>query len=53
MVQVAVPSRERISEYQILRRDVEELVGQINGEYGELGVVPVQYFPAQSCRSRS
>lgn len=44
MVQVAVPSRERISEYQILRRDVEELVGQINGEYGELGVVPVQYF---------
>ena len=44
MVQVAVPSRERISEYQILRRDVEELVGQINGEYGELGVVPVQYL---------
>lgn len=43
-VQLAVPSRERVTEYRELRRLVEELVGQINGEYGEVGQVPVQYL---------
>ena len=44
MIQVAVPSRERIAGYKRLRSTVEELVGQINGEYGDLGKVPVQYL---------
>lgn len=44
LVQLAVPSRERVSEYQQLRRQVEELVGQINGEFGEVGMTPVQYL---------
>ena len=44
LVQVAVPSREQIAGYRELRSRVEELVGQINGEYGELGRVPVQYL---------
>jgi len=44
LVQVAVPSRERIQEYQELRSHVEELVGQINGEYGEVGIAPVHYL---------
>lgn len=44
LVQLAVPSRERVSEYQQLRRQVEELVGQINGEFGEVGLTPVQYL---------
>ncbi len=43
-VQVAVPSRERIAEYQELRRDVEELVGQINGMHGEVGMAVVHYL---------
>jgi len=44
LVQVAVPSRERVSEYRQLRSQIEELVGQINGEYGEVGMTPVQYI---------
>ncbi len=43
-VQLAVPSRERVAEYRELRSQVEKLVGQINGEYGEVGLVPVQYL---------
>lgn len=44
LVQLAVPSRGRVQEYQDLRRDVEELVGQINGEFSEVGLTPVQYL---------
>lgn len=33
MIQVAVPSRQDVEEYQRLKRDVEELVGRINGTY--------------------
>jgi trehalose 6-phosphate synthase len=43
LVQLAVPSRERATEYRELRRRVEELVGQINGDYGEVGLAPVHY----------
>jgi trehalose 6-phosphate synthase len=43
-IQVAVPSRERIVEYQELRSEVEELVGQINGQHAELGRVAVHYL---------
>lgn len=44
LVQVAVPSRERVEEYKELRRQVEELVGQINGQFGEVGVGAVHYL---------
>ena len=44
LVQVCVPSRERVSEYQQLRSRVERLVGEINGEFGELGRTPVHYL---------
>jgi trehalose 6-phosphate synthase len=44
LVQLAVPSRGRVSEYRELRSQVEELVGQINGEFGEVGLTPVQYM---------
>jgi trehalose 6-phosphate synthase len=43
-IQLAVPSRERVGEYRQLRRRVEELVGQLNGEYSEFGITPVQYM---------
>jgi trehalose 6-phosphate synthase len=44
LVQVAVPSRERVDEYRQLRARVEQLVGEINGEFGDLGWTPVQYL---------
>jgi len=44
MIQLAVPSRERVPEYRELRSRVEELVGQINGEFGEVGKAPVHYI---------
>lgn len=43
MVQSAVPTRERVEDYAELRSKVEELVGQINGEFGEVGLIGVQY----------
>ena len=43
-VQVAVPSRENVPAYQELRSDIEQLVGRINGDYGEPGWSPVSYL---------
>lgn len=43
-VQIAVPSRERVDDYRQLRASVERLVGEINGEYSEVGRAPVHYF---------
>ena len=36
LIQVAVPSRQDVEEYQDLRTAVSELVGRINGQHGEL-----------------
>ena len=44
LVQVAVPSREAVPSYQGYRRDVEEMVGRINGEYGTISAVPIHYL---------
>ena len=44
LVQVVVPSREEIPNYKNLRREVELLVSQINGEFTEPGWVPVHYI---------
>lgn len=43
-VQVAVPSRERVEEYKELKNKVDQLVGEINGTYGEIGRMPVHYI---------
>src|SRR4051812_31035512 len=37
MVQVAVPSRERVDSYRVLRDRIEGEVGRINGEHGRVG----------------
>jgi trehalose 6-phosphate synthase/phosphatase len=50
-VQVAVPSRGDVDSYQQFRRDVEELVGRINGIYGTLHSLPIHYIH-QSVSSR-
>jgi alpha,alpha-trehalose-phosphate synthase [UDP-forming] len=44
LVQIAVPSREHVAEYKELRVNVERLVGEIEGEFGEIGRNPVQYL---------
>ena len=44
LVQLATPSRERVSSYRILRNEVEQQVGHINGEYGEVGRPAVHYL---------
>ena len=44
-IQIAVPSRGEIREYRELRRNVEELVGRINGRFTDPGGdVPVHYL---------
>jgi alpha,alpha-trehalose-phosphate synthase [UDP-forming] len=43
LVQISVPSREDVDEYQEIRRQVEELVGRVNGRFGEAGWMPVHY----------
>ena len=44
LLQVVVPSREEIPNYKELRREVELLVSQINGEFTEGGWVPIHYM---------
>lgn len=44
LVQLAVPSREDVDEYQEIRRRVEELVGRINGRFGRADWQPVHYL---------
>ena len=44
LVQVSVPSREKVDEYIEIRERIETLVGHINGEFGEVGKVPVHYL---------
>lgn len=44
MLQLATPSRERVESYQLLRNDIEQQVGHINGEYAEVGHPVVHYL---------
>ena len=44
LIQLATPSRERVDSYQQLRNDIERQVGNINGEYGEVGHPMVHYL---------
>jgi trehalose 6-phosphate synthase len=44
LVQVVVPSRVDIPEYQRLRTQIEELVSRINGQFSQPGWVPIHYL---------
>ncbi len=44
MIMLAVPSRGHVEEYQLLKKEVDELVGKINGEFGSVNYAPVWYF---------
>ena len=43
-VQVATPSRERVREYQVLRDEIERIVGRVNGAVGRIGHPPITYL---------
>ncbi len=44
MIQIAQPSRDNVEAYVSLRERVERLVGEINGDYGRLGVPVIHYL---------
>ncbi|HOE73075.1 MAG TPA: trehalose-6-phosphate synthase [Deltaproteobacteria bacterium] len=44
LLQVVVPSRQGVEEYEKLRHEIERLVGEINGRYTEVGWTPVHYI---------
>jgi trehalose 6-phosphate synthase len=44
LVQVAVPSRQDVEEYQNLRNVVNELVGRINGKFGTVEFMPIHFM---------
>ncbi|MFL6109916.1 MAG: bifunctional alpha,alpha-trehalose-phosphate synthase (UDP-forming)/trehalose-phosphatase [Catenulispora sp.] len=44
MVQLATPSRERVDQYQAMRRSIEEQVGRLNGQFGRVGRPIVHYL---------
>lgn len=41
---VAVPSRTKVERYRLLKRQLDELVGRINGKYGTIDWIPVWYL---------
>lgn len=43
-LQVVVPSRAEVPEYQNLKAEIERLVGEINGELSSPGWIPVHYL---------
>jgi alpha,alpha-trehalose-phosphate synthase [UDP-forming] len=44
LIQIAVPSREQVTEYQSLKREIDELVGRINGRFGTSLWTPIRYI---------
>lgn len=44
LIQVAVPSRERVPRYRELQTEVNQLVGEINGEFGTPEWTPLVYI---------
>lgn len=43
-IQLAVPSRSSIPQYRSLKNQVERMVGEINGEFSDLGMMPLHYM---------
>ena len=44
LVMVAVPSRTNVKQYELLREQIEKIVGRINGAYGTFNWTPVSYM---------
>jgi len=49
---VAVPSRTKVEHYRLLKKQVDELIGKINGKYGTFAIYFMfLYFPGVILRS--
>jgi trehalose 6-phosphate synthase len=44
MLQLAIPSRERVDLYRQLRDDIDRLVGRVNGDSARIGRPPITYL---------
>ena len=44
LILVAVPTRTKIDQYRVIKKQLEELVGKINGKHSALGWVPIWYL---------
>lgn len=44
LIMLAVPSRSNVPQYQLLKKEVDELVGRINGELSTVNWTPIWYF---------
>lgn len=52
LIQIAAPSREDVGAYDNLRREMDNLCGAINGDFGELDWMPVRYIHRNVARKR-
>jgi trehalose 6-phosphate synthase/phosphatase len=44
LVQILVPSRMSVSEYQRMKQNIEEMIGRINGRFTVRGWIPIHYI---------
>ncbi|TET39723.1 MAG: bifunctional alpha,alpha-trehalose-phosphate synthase (UDP-forming)/trehalose-phosphatase, partial [Elusimicrobia bacterium] len=44
IILIAVPSRTQVEHYKLLKKQVDELIGRINGKYGTIGWTPIWYL---------
>lgn len=44
LVQIAVPSRTHVPEYQLMKENIDRTVGRINGQYTRNGWIPIHYI---------
>ncbi|TNF77077.1 MAG: bifunctional alpha,alpha-trehalose-phosphate synthase (UDP-forming)/trehalose-phosphatase, partial [Bacteroidetes bacterium] len=44
LIILAVPSRSKVPQYQLLKKEIDELVGRINGEISTVSWTPIWYF---------
>jgi trehalose 6-phosphate synthase/phosphatase len=44
LIQLAVPSRSQVSEYRALKREIDEMVGRINGRFATASWSPIRYL---------
>ncbi len=50
-IQIAPPTREDVGAYMDVRRELEQLSGELNGEFSDIGYVPIQYIHRAIARS--
>ncbi|MFW5767992.1 MAG: trehalose-phosphatase, partial [Bacteroidota bacterium] len=44
LLMLATPTRSNVPQYKKMKREVDELVGRINGKYGSINWTPIWYF---------